>query len=314
MKRVMTFCLLLVLFVSPAMAVTVSRVAAIVNDDIITTFQLEQAVASAQDKNNLGKLSGSALKQLQNQTLEKMIDEKLLLQRVRELGLTVTESELEAAINDVQMQNNLTREQLISALNAQGMDFPTYRKNLEQELMRYRLIGREVNSQVEVTSKEIREYFREHIDEYRIEPTIHLKRISFDVPRDASDEQKAAVRELAETVRNKLIVDKEPFDVVLATLANAADSDDMGSIEESSLLPVFQEALRGLEAGQATKPIAATGSIHLFFVAERNPGDSNLFDKVKGEIVEILRGKNTEKRYAEWSRELREKANIEILL
>lgn len=314
MKLITTFCLLLILAAAPAFAETISRVAAIVNDDIITTFQLDKAVAAERKTNNLTELSEESLKRLQSQLLERMIDEKLLAQRVAELGLNVSEKELESAIDDVQKQNSLTREQLIMALKNQGMDFMTYRENLKQEIMRYKLIGREVSGRVEVTNKEVRLYFREHIDEYRVEPTVHLQRISFNVPADATPEQQAAVQDLAEAVRNKLTIDKEPFDAVLASLGNAADGADMGSLEESALLPLVQDAIRGLEAGQLSEPTEAAGSLHLFLIADRNPGDNQLFDKVKSEIQEILRKENTDKRFVEWSQELRKQAHIKILL
>lgn len=314
MKVVINVCLLLVLLTCPAFAETVSRVAAIVNDEIITTYQLNKTVSAERQKNESEILSDESLKRLQQQILEQMIEEKLASQRIRELGLRVPDEEVESAIEDVQQQNNLTREQLIDALQDQGMDFPTYRENLKNEILRYRLIGREVNSQVEVTNNEIRKYFREHIDEYRVAPTIHLKRISFNIPQDATPEQRAAIDELAEAVRAKLTVEEQPFDVVLASLGNAADGDDMGTLEEDLLQPTFLEAIKDLHTGQVSKPIIATGRLHIFLVAERNPGDSMLFDKVEGEIEAILKQKNTEKRFVEWSQELRDQAHIEILL
>ena len=158
MKHFFIILSVMALLTTPAYAETVSRVAAVVNKEIITTFQLDKAVAAERKANQMEDLSEESLKRLQSQILERMIDEKLLAQRIIELGLTVDERELESAIVDVQKQNNLTREQLINALNDQGMDFPTYRENLKQEITRYKLIGREVNSQVEVTNKQIRDY------------------------------------------------------------------------------------------------------------------------------------------------------------
>ena len=87
MKRIMIFCLLWIFLTSPAMAATVNRVAAIVNDEVITTYQLEQAVAAERRKNSLGELSNKALSRLQDQILQGMIDEKLFLQRVRDSTL-----------------------------------------------------------------------------------------------------------------------------------------------------------------------------------------------------------------------------------
>jgi len=314
MKRITTLGLLLVLLAAPASAETVSRVAAIVKDEVITTFQLERALAADPAAHNLEELSAADLARLKSQTLDRLIDEKLFLQRVAELGLTVKEAELEAAIDDIQAQNNLSRAQLIAALQQQGMDFASYRNNLKLELLRYRLIGREVNSRVEVTNREVRDYFRAHIDDYRVEPTVHLQRISIDLPDDATPQQQTAIRELAAAIRDKLTVDQQPFAAVLASLGTVGDGADMGALEERALLPEFQQALQGLEIGAVSEPVAAAGQLHLLLVVDRNPGDNRLFDKVRDEIVEILRKDNTEKRFVEWSRELRDQAHIKILL
>ncbi|MDT8420129.1 MAG: SurA N-terminal domain-containing protein [Desulfuromonadales bacterium] len=314
MKLIITLTLLTSLLAGPVWAEPVSRIAAIVNNDIITTFQLEQAMAAEQPGVHGSATPEEAQQKLRNKVLQQMIDEKLLKQRISELGLSVAETEVDAAIDDVQRQNNLTREQLIDALLAQGMDFASYRQNLQEEILRYKLIGREVNSKTEVTNKEIRAYFREHIDEYRVTPTVHLQRISFALPADPESEQTAAVYELAAAVRDKLSLDRQPYDAVLASLGNAAEGADMGFLEEQELLPVVQQAIGGLETGQVSEPVAAANQLHLFLVAERNPGDSALFDRVSGEIKEILMKQNTEKRFLEWSRELREQAYIKILL
>lgn len=314
MKRIAILCILLLMLTSPALAETISRVAAIINDEIITTYQLEKAVAEERKANNLGELSATVLQRLRSQLLERMIDEKLLTQRTKELGITVQDDELEAAVSDVQNQNNLTREQLINALSAQGMDFEVYRENLRQEILRYKLIGREVNSKVEVTNKQIQQYFEEHSDDYKVDPTVHLKRISLNIPEGATEQQRAAVNDLAEAVREKLTVEKEPFDAVLASLGNSADGDDMGALEEEALLPVFQEALRGLKIGEVSTPVEAAGRLHLFFVADRNSGEATLSDENKEMIEQLLRKENTEKRFNEWAAELREQAHVKILL
>lgn len=314
MKRITILCILLLMLAGPALAETVSRVAAIINDEVITTYQLEKAVAEERKANNLGELSGTALQRLQSQILERMIDEKLLTQRTKELGITVQDDELESAVTDVQNQNNLTREQLISALSAQGMDFDAYRENLRQEILRYKLIGREVNSKVEVTNKQIQQYFEEHSDEYKVDPTVHLKRISLNIPEGATEEQRAAVNDLAEAVREKLTVENEPFDAVLASLGNSADGDDMGALEEEALLPIFQEALKGLKIGEVSTPVKAADRLHLFFVADRNSGEATLSDEIKEKIEQLLKKENTEKRFNEWAAELREQAHVKILL
>ncbi|MBE0597940.1 MAG: peptidyl-prolyl cis-trans isomerase, partial [Desulfuromonadales bacterium] len=169
-------------------AETVNRIAAVVNDEVITTYQLEKELAEQ------GVEKSPAARR---QALEALIEETLISQRVEALGLKVTEEELEAAIEDVQRQNKLTREQLVEALRSQGMEFTEYRENLRRQILRFKLLGREVQAKVEVTSQEVRDYFRAHIDDYREAPNVRLNRLTFPIPPRASEEQMATIRQQA---------------------------------------------------------------------------------------------------------------------
>ena len=162
---------LLVLLAGPAMGELVSKVAAVVNDTIITTYQLDQKIIEIAAQNpDYAKLDAAALKAFRLEVLNGMIEEELLLQRADDLGLSVSDDALNAAIDDVQQQNKLTRLQLIAALEQQGMSFDSYRDNMQNQILRYQLIGQEVQSKIDVTGQEIRLYYEEHIEDYRNPP------------------------------------------------------------------------------------------------------------------------------------------------
>ena len=296
---------------NPALAKTLSKVVAVVNNDIISSYQLDKAVLADLEKHSQGnQLTAKQFDQLRENTLERLINEKLAKQRTKELGLQVGEAELNAAIEDVQRKNNLTRSMLENALEAQGMDFASYREQLKDEILRYKLLGREVNYKVQVTSGEVREYFREHIDEYRATPKVRVSHISY--PIAAADEGKQAdLRKQAEVTRD-LLLSGEPLDTVLAAQGDAAKVTDMGELIEAELTDQLREALAGLDVGQVSEPLEMNGQLHLFLVTDRNPGDIHLFDRVKGEIEQIIEKKKTEIRFKEWAQELRDDGYVDI--
>ena len=86
---------------------------------------------------------------------------------------------------DVQRQNKLNAQQLEEALRQQGMSLTEYQENIRSQILRFKLLAREVQSKIEVSTQEIRDYFREHIDDYRLAPSIRLSVISF--PLAAAD-------------------------------------------------------------------------------------------------------------------------------
>lgn len=296
---------------NPVLAKTLSKVVAVVNNDIISTYQLDKAVLAALQQNSKGnQLTAKQFDQLRENILERLINEKLAKQRVKELGLRVSDAELNAAIEDVQRKNNLTSAMLENALEAQGMDFASYRQQLADEILRYKLLGREVNYKVQVTSGEVREYFREHINEYRATPKVRVSNISYSLPTD-DQEKLAELRKQADVTRD-LLLSGEPIDKVIAAQGDIATVTDMGELIEAELTEPFQNALAGLDVGQVSEPMEMNGQLHLFLITDRNPGDIHLYDRVKGEIEQILEKEKTDARFKEWAQELRDNGHVDI--
>lgn len=311
-RFLVTFLLATLLAVSPASAKTLTKVAAVVNNDIISNFQLDKAILKALDREAKGnQLTSKEFDQLRVRVLEKLINDTLVDQRIKQLGLAVPEPELNAAIEDVRLRNNLTMEDLEKALEAQGLSYEGYRQQLKTEILRFKLLGREINYKVQVTNNEIRQYFREHIDEYRAQPKVRVRNLSYELPAGASAEQIAEIRKQALASRD-LLLTGEDFEKVLADQGNAVFGGDMGYLVEDDLADILKEALTGLEAGQVSEPVEMNGQLHLFLVMERNPGDINLYDRVKGEIEDILLKQKTDRRFEEWAQELRDQSQIDI--
>lgn len=317
MKRLLLIAAVLLLLPPLAAgAETVSKIAAVVNEDIITTYQLDLEVAERLSAMASGqKIPAEQMQALRREALSKIIEETLIRQRTEELGLKVGDDEVEAAIEDVQRQNQLTREQLTEALEFQGLSFDKYRENLRAQILRFKLLGREVQAKVEVTNKELRDYFKEHIDDYRQEPYLHLSRITFPIPEKASTVQLEAIRNKAEEALVRLLQGEDFYAVLLAYTADqGADGGDMGNFAEGELTPAFERAVRELGEGEFSGLVETGEGFHILQLTERNAGNIRQFDMVKDEIEKKLREEKTEERFKAWSQKLRDDAYIDIRL
>lgn len=290
-------------------AETVVDIVAVVNNEAITSYQLEQKM----DVLRQDPASGDEASSLRQRALDGLIEESLLGQRAEELGMEVSEEELESAIRDIRQQNDLTKEELESALQAQGVAMEEYRQNLREQIIRYKVIGREVRKGAEVTSREIRDYFRQHIDEYRQAATLRLSRITVAVPDGASDEEVEKAGNMAEKAVQR-IREGEDFTTVFLELSAdpAVSGGDMGTFAMGELAPVFDRAVRDLEEGEVSAAVKFEGGYYIFRVEEKKPGKIRKFDQVEDEIRETLLEEKSRGRQDEWKKELREKAFIEI--
>ncbi|MCK4503774.1 MAG: SurA N-terminal domain-containing protein, partial [Desulfuromonadales bacterium] len=181
MTRILTILFLaLLLTATTTAAKTLNKVAAIVNDEIITTYQLDKAVVAALAKiANQNQLTAAEFDNIKTQAMQKLVNDKLLQQRIKELDIKVFAAEIESAVEDVQRRNNLSREMLEEALVTQGMSMAKYKQQIEDDILRHRLLGQEVKYKIMVTSRDVRSYFDQHRDEYDTEPKVRLNRLTF---------------------------------------------------------------------------------------------------------------------------------------
>lgn len=311
MKRIFLAVLILLLpcFIAIGSAQIINQVAAVVNSEIITTYQVEQALDQllATQQRAAGTLRDVKTEQLSAQILDRLIEDKLLAQRISSLGLRVTEQEINAAIEDVKISNNLNQHQLETALAAQGMTLTSYRDQIRTEILRYKLLAQEVSHRVAVTSNEVREYFQENIDQYDIRSFLYVSRISFSLDTGGNREY---IYERALSSRQRLLKG-EAFSKVQAEVADIATGDIMGELVLSDLAEPLQVALRDLNAGEVSEPIELNQQLHLFVVTDRRSGEEAVFERVRKSIEEQLKMKKTERRFGEWEQELRANAYID---
>ena len=315
MQRLLFLLFFSLLFaVTPASAKVLSKIAAIVNDDIITTYQLDQAVIVDLTQNsNKNQLDITQFEQMKMQTLNRLIDEMLMKQQIKKLNLQVSDEEVNNAIADVERKNGLTHEALEQALKSQGVTMLQYYEKVKGEILHYKLLSREVNYKVLVTSKEVRDYFDEHIAEYAGEKKLSFKEISFELQTGIDEDKVQIAQRYKQAIAcREQLLNGEDFDKVLAAQGDAATGSDMGLLLESDLSQPLQVAIAGLKPGDVSEPIEIKGMLYLFQVTSRDSDNEAAFAQVKDEIRRKLKQQKTEIRSKEWKRELHEGARIEI--
>jgi len=294
-------------------AEVISKVAAVVNDAVITTRQLEAAFAQALKLNpNSASLTAAEKEKMRLKVLDQLIEEELFKDRLKQLRIKVSEEDVEAAVEDVQRQNNLTREQLAQALQQQGMDFATYQDQLRKQILRFKLIGAEVQSKTEVTSAEVREYYRDHIDEYREPPYMQLSRFTLPIPGSADEEEIEELRNQAIEARKRLVEGEAVNTLLVSYALSGAEGGDMGRFRVGELSESFDRVVRNLESGKISEIVEVPNGFFIFKMTDRSSGGEKPFDEVRPGIEQILQEEKREQAFKDWNRELREEAYIDI--
>ena len=139
MSRLPVAAIALVLIANSARADVIERVVATVNNEAIFLSDLRkravpflpQVAEAATETERM-----SRLKDLYDELLNYLIDEQLIRQLATSSGIRVTDADVDGAIENLRLQNNMTEEQFQEALDAQGFTAAQYRKDLKRQLTR----------------------------------------------------------------------------------------------------------------------------------------------------------------------------------
>ncbi len=265
-----------------ARADVIERVVATVNSEAIFLSDLRVRAAPflpqvAEAETDTER--ASRLKDLYEELLTYLIDEKLIRQIASESGIRATEADVDLAIENIRAQNNLTEEQFREALRGQGMSEAQYRRDLKAQLIRLKVVNERVRSRVNITEEEVRARYEERARATGNDVRFQVSHIMIPVEDRSSPTQVAAVRREADAIRASLT--PENFDARAAELGGG----DLGWISPGDLPEPLEEALGRLRAGEISTPILGSTGFHIFFVRDRQVGsDFPTYEEMKQEL------------------------------
>jgi peptidyl-prolyl cis-trans isomerase SurA len=307
--------LLAVLALHPnlSQAQVVDGIAAVVNEDLITTFELDkeyQQVQKDQDKLPPADRTG-----LRGVVLNRLVDKKLIEQKVRELDIRVLDDEVKLAIDDVKKQNNMDQEALVKALAAQGLSFEQYRTQLKGQLEQLRLMSQEVRSKIQVGEQEQRAYYDANRAKYGAVEQFHARHIFFKVDRKGGAAELARVEVVAAGVLKQARAGKD-FAELARTYSNdpaaAKDGGDLGVFKKADMLPEIGDSVAAMKPGDISELVLSQAGLHIIKLEDKSQAAGKAFNDVKGDIEELLYKKKADERFAQWVKDLRASVAIEI--
>ncbi len=295
---------------SPARgAESVERILAHVNSRIITQSlydaRFEQAVRDQGPPANAERAE-----EMKKKLFGDLIDEALLEDRARELDLITTDKEVEDQIKRLKEMNKVTSdEEFAAALAAQGRTIDGLRDELRRTMMVQRVIGREVNSKVDLSEDALRSIYEREKETWRIPEKAHLAEILIsrgDDPAAAAERVRAAMEALRGGAK---------FDAVVQAWSEGptkARGGDLGWVSRGELLPEIDKAVFSLPVGVVSEPIATKSEVHIVKVLEKAPVSYKPFSEVKADLLKREQETQFQKKLAEYLEKLRRDAVIRV--
>jgi parvulin-like peptidyl-prolyl isomerase len=92
--------------------------------------------------------------------LNRMIDNKLIEQQSKQSGITVKDDEVMNVIRGILASKKMEMDEFIKTLERDGSNFEAYRKEMKDQILRQRLIRREIQSKIVVSDEEVGAYYK----------------------------------------------------------------------------------------------------------------------------------------------------------
>jgi parvulin-like peptidyl-prolyl isomerase len=292
------------------------RIAAIVNNEIITMFDLNNVSESYRkriEESYTGPEKEALIAEAGGAMLNKLIDGLLIEQEAKKAGIVIKDEEIMNAIEDLLAKRNIKKEDFIEILVKEGSSFDAYKKEIREQMTTGRVIRRELKAKVTVSEDEIGDYYRKHRGDYEGKETVRIKQIFIPIPKGSDQETKSKFKANAEMIR-KQINTAESFDLTAATYSAGPVTGDTGFLGRGIMLPAVEAVAFSLTKDEISGVIESPIGFHIIRLIDKRGAGIKPLESVREEIREKIEDEKMEKKYEEWIGELRKKSHIEIKL
>jgi peptidyl-prolyl cis-trans isomerase SurA len=294
---------------------TIEEIVTRVNADIILKSELENRKAQlraqlAQPEPQGAGLSGAQLEQAfaeqSKGALRDLVDEALLLQQAKEMGLSAELEVLKTMERLRQERKHETQESLEKEIVDAGYNLNDFKQDIRTRYLTSQVLQREVYGRVIVTNEEMRKYYDEHLKDFDRPAGLRVREISI-YTEGRGPEEIAAQRKKAEEALARVKKGDE-FGEVAATMSEsptAQEGGDLGFLAKGELAAPLEEPAMKLEKGQTTDILTLPYGFVILKVEDKHTGGILSFELAQREVNEVLWQKAVPSKIREYLTKLR---------
>jgi len=295
---------------SGALGETANRIVAIVNDDIITQADVTEHLSALLEEPQSPEPSDADSMAMQEVVLRRLIEQRLILQEAKRLGLSVSGEEVAKRFDELRGRF-ATEEEFQQSLINSKLSPEQLKEKIRDQLMVHRVIDAKVRSTIVVSPQEVAAALGTHPELGKPGDRVRASHILIRVnERRTPEKAKALVNEI-----HQQLVKGADFSSLAKRYSedpHAQDGGAMGWVAQGELLPELDAALFTLKPGELSGPLQTRLGFHLVKVEERRPADSLSLTEANHEVSQQLYQQKFQAAFTRWLGELKRHAYIEI--
>jgi peptidyl-prolyl cis-trans isomerase SurA len=304
-----TFCIafFVLSLVMPALCAgeVMDRIIAIVNDDIITLKEAEKHVRVEKEGRFVSINEYLTNLRLQEK-IDVLIDDVLIRQQAKKFKIDVSDKEVEGIIDNIKKQYLIDDAELKEKLKEDNISYDDFIAGLRSNVVKGRLLARVISPEVNVTEKDLRQYYDKHKDEF-VDEEYRLQQVFVSGQRDGQKRVTEAYNLLQEGKSFESVAKDYSDDT-----KSASAGGDIGYVKKVDLIPQLRAAVVFLTPGVYSSIITTPYGFHILKLVEKKKGETLTFEMARDSIHEKIVQAESEKRYKDYVGKLRKGSYIEV--
>jgi peptidyl-prolyl cis-trans isomerase SurA len=255
-----------------------NRIVAIVNDDIILSSQLEEAITEIvrqmQEKGTPVPEQGVLVRQV----LERLVMDTLQLEIAESNGITVDDSMLNDEARQLAAQSGLTLTDFRDVLESQGYSYASFREKLRKELLIQQVRRQMVGSRITVNEQEINNMLAMLKASGKGDVEYHLAHILVAIPENAGPDETSAAEQRARDILARLRNGASFTDIAVAEsdAQSALEGGDIGWRSLGQMPGLFLEPVKAMQVGEVSDLIHSPGGYHIITLLEKRGDERHI--------------------------------------
>jgi len=304
--------------VNPDGGKVVEEIIARVNNEIITRSEYEKSLNTADEEirqDCAGKCTPERLQaelaERKKTALRDLIDQSLLVQRGKDMGISV-ETDVVKQLDQIRQQNKLaSMDELEKAVSSQGLNWEDFKNTIRNKILTQKVVGQEVGSHISIGESDSKKYYDEHKSEFVRPEQVALREIIVvtEGKKDSEDLKKKAETAL------KRVKDGEDFSEIAKRLSDGTTKEQggyIGTFKRGELAKQLEEVVFKMKRNELTDVMETKQGFLILQVLEHYDEGEQPFEKVKNEISDRLYNEKLEPAVREYLKTLREQSYVVI--
>lgn len=261
--------------------VLLDRSIVLVEEDLVTERELDMRVAEIKRQLTGQNVNLPSEESLRRQVLERLVVDQIELQMAQQIGIRIDDITLDREMAKLAESNHMSLQDFRKRIISEGLNYPSFREEIRKELTIKLLRKRQVDSQIQVTDREVDDLIASQSEALNKDVEFHLRHILVSIPEDATPEQIKAARERAAAILKKARSGEKFAELAVSESdgQHALKGGDLGWRSLAELPSVFTRSVTLMEPGQISDVIRSPSGFHIIKIEDKRGGQKAMIEQ-----------------------------------